>query len=287
MGVFKRAAKRLATVPLLGRALLLPYRLWIALGYAGAPTRQLLVWLLRSREYTNFTYPLTSLSRSYLAAFVANVAGVAPAESERYLRELEEDGDLRERIAERMRLSPRRAFSDPVVEYGRRLGWYAIVRATKPRVIVETGVEKGLGACVLTAALARNAREGHPGRYYGTDIDPQAGWLMPAEQRAQGEILYGDSLATLAAFPGPIDLFIHDSDHTEAYEAAEYAAVEAKLSPQAIVLSDNARVTGALLDFARRTQRRFHFYAEFPDRHWYPGAGIGVALPHKQGDGVA
>src|SRR5207248_9880418 len=54
--------------------------------------------------------------------------------------------------------------------YGRRLGWYALTRATKPRVLVETGVDRGLGTAVLAAAMLRNAQEGAPGLVYATDI---------------------------------------------------------------------------------------------------------------------
>jgi predicted O-methyltransferase YrrM len=277
MRLLKRMAKGFASLPVMGRVLLVPFRLLIALRYSARPTRDLLVWLVRSREYTNFTYDLTPQNRRYLTAFAANVAGITYEQSAKYLQELEEDGDLREGILGMMRRSPQRAFCDPWVEYGRRLGWYIVARAAKPRVIVETGVEKGLGACVLTAALRRNRLEGHLGRYYGTDIDPNAGSLLPVEYRSYGEILLGDSVASLKAFSLQVDLFIHDSDHSEAYETIEYATIESKLSPHAIVLSDNSKVTEALLDFARRTNRVFHFFAEFPDRHWYPGAGIGAA----------
>lgn len=46
--------------------------------------------------------------------------------------------------------------------------WYAIARSIKPKILVETGVDQGMGAVVLCAALAR--------RYYGTDINSDAGY---------------------------------------------------------------------------------------------------------------
>jgi predicted O-methyltransferase YrrM len=48
---------------------------------------------------------------------------------------------------------------DVVVEFGRRLGWYILVRSQKPRIIVETGVDHGVGSLVLTSALLRNKSE--------------------------------------------------------------------------------------------------------------------------------
>lgn len=55
------------------------------------------------------------------------------------------------------------------------------MRATKPAVVVETGVDKGLGSCLLSAALTRNSEDEHPGYFYGTDINPKVGYLLQAE----------------------------------------------------------------------------------------------------------
>ena len=93
---------------------------------------------------------------------------------------------------------------------------------------METGVDKGLGSCVLSAALLRNHAEGHPGRYLGTDINPQAGWLFQGPYRKAGQILYGDSIESLQCLEGPIDLFINDSDHSAEYEEREYACITSK-----------------------------------------------------------
>ena len=75
---------------------------------------------------------------------------------------------------------------------------------------METSVDKGLGACVLTAALIRNSKEGYPGRYYGTEINPEAGYLLQEEYAEFGEILWGDSIESLKKFDKKIDMFIHD-----------------------------------------------------------------------------
>ena len=55
--------------------------------------------------------------------------------------------------------------------YGRRIGWYAFTRILKPKLIIETGVDHGVGACVLTSALLRNKAEGFDGKYIGTDTE--------------------------------------------------------------------------------------------------------------------
>jgi hypothetical protein len=238
---------------------------------------ELIYWAQRCRETSNFTYDLTELNLGQLAAWVSVIAGCSLNKASQWINELRQDESLRHHLNERTTIASDAITADLNMGYGRRLGWYALVRALKPRTVVETGVDKGLGSCVLAAALLRNRAEGHPGRYLGTDINPQAGWLFQGAYREAGEILYGDSIESLQRLEGPIDLFINDSDHSAEYEEREYACIAPKLSPEAVVLGDNAHVTDKLYQFALTTGRHFLFFSEKPADHWYPGAGIGAA----------
>ena len=196
--------------------------------------------------------------------------------------ELRYDTALRQHLNKRTEMANYAMFADLNVGYGRRIGWYALVRALKPQIVVETGVDKGLGSCVLAAALLRNRSEGHQGHYFGTDINPEAGWLFQDMYRNAGEILYGDSIKSIEQLQGPIDLFINDSDHSAEYEEREYECIATKLSDSAIILGDNAHATDKLYQFALATGRRFLFFSEKPANHWYPGAGIGAAWGKEQ-----
>ena len=209
---------------------------------------------------------------------LASVLGRSPAEVSGYINEIRQEGALRDAIVGRVRSLGRQGGYDPVARFGRRVGWYALVRAMKPQVVIETGVEKGLGATVLCAALLRNSQEGHQGRYYGTDIDRGAGMLFCEPYRSMGEILYGDSIESLAALDVAIDIFINDSDHSADYEGREYRIIESKLSEGAVIIGDNAHVTDELLKFSRETGRQFLFFREEPANHWYLGAGIGLSF---------
>jgi hypothetical protein len=264
--------------PLLGRALMLPRRARTSARYFRAPLGELVRWLLRSREATNFTYDLLPRNRRYLAALLADVTGTSADVVEGYFRELEEDTALARHVATVTAQSQWGYEADPVPRFGRRIGWYALVRLLKPRVVVETGVDKGLGACVLTSALRRNEAEGFPGEYFGTDINPRAGYLLKDEFARPGRVLVGDSIASLEKLDRTIDLFVNDSNHSVDYEAREYDTVAGKLSDNAVILGDNAHFTDRLLDFARATDRNFVFFKEEPRDHWYPGAGIGIAF---------
>jgi hypothetical protein len=262
--------------PILGPAARMARRLRVGLAYVGEPGRSFVAWALSGTEESNFTYDLTGRNREHLAAFVSQVTGIDWERAGDLIHELEQDAAFQAHVG--TVLPPDGGGRAARARPGRRLGWYAIARALRPALVVETGVDQGLGACVLAAAVLRNRDEGHPGRYLGTDIDPAAGRLFSGPYAATGRMLYGDSLESLRRLEEPIDLFINDSDHSAEYEAREYAAVEHLLSERAVVLADNAHATDELLRFARRTGRQFLFFHEQPAGHWYPGAGIGAAF---------
>jgi predicted O-methyltransferase YrrM len=150
----------------------------------------------------------------------------------------------------------------------------------KPKVIVETGVDKGLGSVLLCSALLRNQHEGFPGQYYGTDIDLNAAYLLVRPYDSVGQILYGDSIESLEQLD-EVDLFINDSDHSSDYERREYEFIASKLTPRAVVLGDNAHSNGELAAFSRKHSRQFLFFREEPANHWYPGAGIGISFTSR------
>lgn len=271
-------ANRLGRTPVLGPMLVFGYRLRSALRFLAEQSGRVLHWLFSSRETTNFTYALDPVNRRYLAAQVADIVDIDFEIALGYVDELDQDAELRRHIETATLRSPLAFKADRVAHYGKRAVWYALARATKPGLVVETGVDKGLGACVLTAALLRNAREGHPGRYLGTDINPEAGYLLAGDYASVGRVLYGDSAVSLRTIQGPIDLMINDSSRSAADEAEEYALIEPKLGTRAIVMSDNALGRDTLLQFALRTGRRFVFFQERPASHWYAGSGVGIAF---------
>ena len=274
----KRWKRAVVLTPVVGPTTLFLYRARTAVVYQLKILVALTRWLFTSREVANHTYDLEVSNKRHLAALIAYVLNMDYAAIKGYIDELEADISLTEHITKVTAASPVAAIADGEGRAGRRLGWYAIARATKPKVVVETGVDKGLGACVLAAALIRNRAEGFEGRYYGTDIDSDAGYLLSGKYAEMGEILYGDSVEILTDFDHEIDLFINDSDHSSGYEAKEYATICDKLSDGAIVLGDNSHCTDELFDFSLKNHRRFLFFAEKPANHWYPGAGIGISF---------
>lgn len=247
----------------------------LAYSYLKPQMVQVESWSRLDTELDNFYYDLTDMNRSDLAHLVSLVTGCKVAEIDGYIMELQTDAEVRQHI-QRARNNgdfPR----DSRIAFGRREGWYAFIRALKPRVVVETGVHHGVGAVVIAAALLRNASEGYEGRYYGTDLDTTAGMLFKEPYSSVGEILYGDSIESLVSLDCQVDIFINDSDHSSKYERDEYETIQNKLSPRSLILGDNAHVTMELDEFARDTNRSYVFFSEKPQAHWYPGAGIGIS----------
>lgn len=250
--------------------------------YFGDQLRTILPLVLKTGETHNFTYDLTETNLRYLSEMIGVATSTLPSIIESYIDEAIQDQDLRAYF-DRMMASHdgQKSPANTSSPFGRRLGWYAAARAVKPRIVIETGVERGHGALLLCAALLRNQREGFPGRYFGTDINPQAGWLLSGQYASVGKLLFGDSLTSLRGFAEPIDLFINDSDHSAEYEGQEYEVIAPKLSKKAIVLADNAHVTDKLAVFSRTMGRNFLMFREQPKDHWYPGAGIGISFPRN------
>ena len=143
--------------------------------------------------------------------------------------------------------------------FSRRIGWYIIARILKPKIIVETGVDKGLGSVILAEALIKNKSEGFFGKYYGTDINLNAGYLFDDIYSEMGEILYGDSIESLSNLNEDIDLFINDSDHSAVYERNEYLTILNKLNTNSVILGDNSNSTEELLNFSIKTQHIWKF----------------------------
>ena len=233
-------------------------------------------WIFKDSEDSNFYYDLEPRNEQYLIHLISNITGVTNSQVENYMSEIKDNVELRERIEKSLIESgyPR----DIQIRFGRRIGWYALIRILKPKVVVETGVDHGIGLSVICEALQLNRREGFNGRYFGTDINPLAGKLASPEYYEYSTILYGDSITSLSNLKETIDFFINDSDHSEDYEMKEYEVVREKLTKNSIILGDNSHVTDKLSVFSKAENRKFYFFKEEPLNPWYPGVGVGISL---------
>jgi Methyltransferase domain len=263
--------RRIATSPL-ARGAALPLRTMLVARYDAHLLGRSVDWLVRDRETHNLTYDLNSLNRDQLSWFISAVTGAEIGQVRAWMQELEEDSQLASHLTRRLSSNPRRRICAKEPHWARRSGWYAIVRAAQPDLVVETGTHLGLGSCIIAAALLRN---GH-GRLTTIDIDPEAGYLIGEPWASVIDRRIGDSIDMLGSLKD-VDMFLHDSLHTYDYESGELKAVEPNLRADAVILSDNAHESPALSDWAERSGRHYLFFKEQPLDHWWPGDGIGAA----------
>jgi len=250
---------------------------WIVMRHMGHQMRLAGRWWARSRETTNFNFDLTALNRTHLAWWVAEATGASVPEILGYFAELESDDALRMHVRDRTKVGRYQYVSDDNAAYGRRIGWYALVRALRPQHIVETGIDKGLGTCVLAAALMRNGR----GHVTAIDTAPDAGWLVTDGYEEWVTVVVGDAARVVADNTVPVDLFVHDVHFTPEQECEEYEALMPSLGASPVILSDNAHSNDVLPRLAERLGWHFSYFKEQPAHHWYPGGGMGLAWPRS------
>jgi predicted O-methyltransferase YrrM len=253
--------------------LVFPYWFRLIVRHLAHSFRKSIPWLFRSKEFANFTYDLTTANKEYLAWFVADICGVPVGEVHGYFNELEANSQPDFYIKARLANHRRGNEIDREAFLGRRLGWYAIARAMKPQLVVETGTEKGLGSLVLAEALIQNGS----GRLITVDMEPSSGLLIGSKYDGVIQRLIDDSLVAISQID-QINLFIHDFDHNAEHETQEFESLQSRLSANGIVLSYNSHATTELAKWSLRQGRRFMYFAEEPLDHWYPGAGIGVSM---------
>jgi predicted O-methyltransferase YrrM len=159
---------------------------------------------------------------------------------------------------------------------------YAIVRATKPRTIVETGVANGVSSSVILQALETNGN----GELHSIDfpnIDPGAlipsekdvGWLVPSELRSRWRLRLGQSkyvLRQLLEELKAIDMFFHDSDHSYENMKFELATSFEFIREGGFLIADDIQDNSAFYDFLREN-------SPLP---WISLGGLGVAKKNSK-----
>ncbi len=143
---------------------------------------------------------------------------------------------------------------------------YLLVRALRPRWVVETGISSGYSARLILEALARNGA-GHLDSIgvdvFGMRKDRGApdlaeaglhvGWLVPDRLAPWWTLHLGTSQERLppllAAGRGPLDLFLHDSLHQYPTMSWEYATAFPALGPGALLASHDVHANAAWADF--------------------------------------
>lgn len=251
------------------------FRLKIAVKFSIGKPRASIAWYFRSREYTNFTYELDDTNQRSLAYYGASLCGVSVGELLRYFKELNEDRALSNHIRNMAGSHELGFSSDEDPKYGKRALYYGITRVLKPQIVVESGIEKGLASCVISAALNRNKNEGFEGKLIAIDIDKTSGWLVGGEYSENVEFIRESSHAAVGQIDEGVGFFIYDSLGDPEYELEEYELVRNLLQDKAVVVSKFGGNSTPIMDFADSFGGAYLSWTEIPVDHPYPGSSFG------------
>ncbi len=241
-------------------------------------------FVLWDPEVESFSYELGN--RDELAAFVAELLGEPRERIAGFIAEVGADPELNEELTRRMRW---RFDVKTPLPVGNRLLWYALARAAKPRLIVETGIYQGLGSLTLLRALDRNAAEGAEGELISIDSDPRAGVVVPDRLTARWRKVLGFTSDVLEREVDgrEVDMLIQDTPHTYDNASFEYGVAVAHAGPRLVLIDSGGGVTPALPDACAGRDARIATFQERPREHFYTPAGTQVAVVTAPGAGAA
>lgn len=129
---------------------------------------------------------------------------------------------------------------------------YTLIRETRPKTILETGVGYGYMSAVVLEALNKN-RYGH---LYSTDVLEEVGIMTWATDKSRWRKFIGKPKTifqdALNGISGDIDIFIHDSDHSYKNMKYEFEKVYPRMSKKGWILSDDIIINDAYIEFCKK-----------------------------------
>ena len=161
-------------------------------------------------------------------------------------------------------------------EEGTRL--YTLMRELQPEIAVETGVCNGFSTAFLLLGLDRNGvgdlhsvdlpdvigEVYDPGTFWegkrGAAIPPgkEPGWVIPDGLRRRWQLVLGPSreeLPRLLERLGPIDFFMHDSEHSYECMRFEFQTAWPALRDGGVLVADDWDWNDAFMELAHETNR--------------------------------
>ena len=125
---------------------------------------------------------------------------------------------------------------------------YSIVRATRPKLCVETGVSAGISSSFILSALKRN----NYGKLVSIDCQDKCGWLIQDELKDIWTFKVGYTKDVLPTIKQKIDFFLHDSLHTYQNMFFELEWAFQHMKKGGIIIADNIGTNNAFFDVAKK-----------------------------------
>lgn len=169
---------------------------------------------------------------------------------------------------------------------------YLITRVTRPSVFIETGVLNGLSSAFILLAMQHN----NNGKLISVDLPSrddeilrqgtgeipegkQTGWIIPDYLRDRHTLKLGPAqtlLPDVFQTAGPVDIFLHDSDHRYSHMMFEMCLALHYLKPSGLIIADNIEQNAAFSDLVKAEQVRSLVINSYvsPKRTWQHGVMV-------------
>ena len=161
-----------------------------------------------------------------------------------------------------------------------RASWCAALH-TRPEVVIETGVARGVTSRIVLEALRQNDRGHlwsidlpHP---FDHQLHAQTGAAVTDACRRRWSYLEGSSsqrMPALVTKVGQVDLFIHDSLHTAKNTVFEMDQAASAMSPRGVMLVDDISTHEGFATFARRHREYQTIVCPSADRQGLFGVAV-------------
>ena len=246
----------------------------------GNPSRAILRLILKARLARHDLQE----DRLRLLAFLTEHFGVDAQALQREYQENEFSRWYHRRIEELSRFrGPRRLGT---TGYFGCEALYLLVRAARPRVVIETGVLYGASSGHILAALARNGKGELHSIELGRDSrEPPHDFLIPHGLQYRWDLVVGDSrweLPALLEHLTEVNLFHHDSLHTFEHMKWEYETVFPHLTHDGVLSSHDVVTAESLRHLFRKNA--FPDFCERSVSQWATFKNFGIALRGEKGN---
>ena len=132
---------------------------------------------------------------------------------------------------------------------------YALVRAFRPRIAVETGANTGMASSFILKGMHDAGIA--DGKLYGIEYNTECaiGSMIPEELRGPFVPCPGNVKGFMKEHlgPGEIDFFLHDSMHRYKHQYGEFKHFWARLRPGGLLVSHDVNMNASFVDFISKT----------------------------------
>lgn len=166
---------------------------------------------------------------------------------------------------------------------------YVLARCIRPTCVIETGVAFGVSSAYILKALDINGR----GRLIsidrpplGRDYQQYVGSAIPDYLKHRWQLIRGDSAIQLPRLMRKlerVDMFVHDSLHTQKHMTFEFSTVWPLMSSGSILVSDDIESNCAFLEWSRRPDVSYSAFVQEPDKKPTYGAEAPIRILPSMG----